>query len=165
MTQSAFDFRDSAELIRSATQASNKRASGTVPGSVVHGLIHTAMPNVTIHHTITAACPHPTKTRHHEGEFYMVAYVSAPIDWLRLMTADLCDRWDVSFYGPSGRIQNLPPALREFETILDGRFYIGFDWLYLSRDDMNGVAVPQPTPDKIKQRIHDFIDELKALAV
>lgn len=164
MTQSAFDFRDAAALIRSATQATNKRASGTVQGSVVHSLIHTQQPNLSIHHTITAACPHPTKSRHNAGDYYMVAYVSAPIAWLRLMTFDLCERWDISFYGPSGRIQNLPPALREFDDILGDRFYIGFDWLYLARDDVDGAPVAQPTPDKIKSRIHDFVNELKELA-
>lgn len=163
MSQSAFDFRDTAALIRSATQATNKRASGTVQGSVVHGLIHTKSPDVTIHHTIIAACPHPTKTRHVLGDYYMVAYVSAPIDWLRLITAELCERWDISFYGPPGRIQNLPPALREFNDVLNDRFYIGFDWLYLARGDMDG-GVAQPSPDKIKSKLHEFINELRELA-
>lgn len=163
MTQSI--FRDpKAPLFAAQTKASNQRTSGTVQGSVKHGMVHTASPESTLHHVITAAMPHPLRERADAGIYYMVAYMSIPLEWKKLLTTELCIKFDISFIGPSGTIQRLPPVLLDMNDVLGDRIYIGFDWLWLMRGDMSMSNAPaQPTVEYIKSKLILCASELRAL--
>jgi len=132
-----------------------KRSSGTLAESVKHGTIHTANPEPSIHHTVIAGCPHPRREFELKGEFYMLAYVSIPIDWLNYITYEMIDRWRITFVGPSGTIQKLPPALRSIEDIVGDRVYIGFDYLNEAEPQ------PQPSPEQLKLMLTAFVTELQ----
>jgi len=154
-----FDFSNPNALLIKATKASATRRSGTVAETVRHSLIHTHSPDASLHHTIIAACPHPMKNRSDLGEYYMVAYVSIPINWLSHITTEFAQQWDVSFIGPAGTVQRLPPTMLDMEDVLGSRVYIGFDWLRL------GQTVPptqQPHYDSIKPRLIEFVSALRA---
>jgi hypothetical protein len=160
MTQSTlFDFFDPNIVLKKATRASTQRRSGTVADTVRHSIIHTHSPNATLHHAIIAACPHPVKARANDGEYYMVAYTSIPIAWLPALDTEFAKTWDVSFIGPAGAIQKLPPTLLEMEELLPDRVYIGFDWLWLAQEN---PPVVQPHYDKIKPRMIEFINALRS---
>jgi hypothetical protein len=105
-----------------------------------------------------AACPHPIKARANDGEHYMVAYVSIPLEWIRSVGDTVAELWDVSFIGPAGSIQRLPPTLLEMEELLGQRVYIGFDWLWLTETN---PPTQQPHYDKIKPRLIEFVTALR----
>lgn len=155
---SLFDFHDPNMLLRKATKASTQRRSGTVADTVKHGIVHTSVPESTLHHYVIAACPHPTKAKANEGEYYMVAYVSIPITWLENLSMEFARLWDVSFIGPAGAIQRLPPMLLDMEELLGPRVYVGFDWFW-----MLGAtpAVQQPHHEKIKPKLIGFVSALR----
>lgn len=165
MTQSAFNFLDKTEEMRLATQLSNRRRSKTVFGTVQHQVMHSGTENATIHHAVTAARPHPVHERAQIGEYYMVAYISAPIQWLRYVDKEFCYTWDISFIGPSGTILALPPALSYIDDLTQERFYIGFDWLFLNRDDMGETGMPkQPNHADICSKMLKCIAALRQVA-
>jgi len=153
MNNSLFGFFDPNAMLRKQTQQSLRRPSGTVPDSVKHSVIHTESPDATIHHVIIAACPFPVKDRADRGEFYMVAYVSIPIDWLSRITREFATQWDVQFIGPAGMIQKVPPVLSDMEDLLGERVYIGFDWCWLGGEK----PVQQPTAEYIKNKLTQFV--------
>lgn len=153
-----FDFHDPLTLLRKATKASTTRRSGTVADTVKHGIIHTHSPESTLHHYIIAACPHPIRARANEGEFYMVAYVSIGIEWVKSMDVEFARNWDVSFIGPAGAIQRLPPMLLDMEELLGARVYIGFDWMWMLGAN---PAVPQPPHERIKPKLIEFVAALR----
>jgi hypothetical protein len=156
---SLFDFSDPNLLLRKTAQNTNRRQSGTLQDTVKHGVLHTASPEATLHHSIIAACPHPDKARADSGEYYMVAYVSLPIDWVESLDEEVCRRFDVSFKGPAGIVQKLPPSLMDMDELIGPRVYIGFDWMWLGV----GEPLPQPTPEKIRERLIFFINEMRRL--
>lgn len=155
-----FDFSNPNALLKKATKASATRRSGTVADTVRHSLIHTSSPNTTIHHVIIAACPHPIKNRADQGEYYMVAYVSIPLQWIELVDPKVRKDWDVSFIGPAGTIQRLPPTMLDLVDVLDDRVYIGFDWFWLAQ---NEPPIQQPHYDKIKPRLIEFVSQLRGM--
>ncbi len=154
-----FDFSNPNALLTKATKASATRRSGTVADTVRHSLIHTPSPNATLHHVIMAACPHPVKTRADLGEYYMVAYVSIPLDWISYINEEIAQKWDVSFIGPAGTVQRLPPTMLEMEDVLGGRVYIGFDWLWLVQSD---PPLQQPHYEAIKPKLIQFVTALRS---
>jgi len=152
-----FDFSDPNSMLRKATKASTNRRSGTVEGTVRHAMIHTSGVPATIHHTVVAAMPHPIRQRANEGDHYMVAYVSVPITWLAALTQTLALEYEVSFVGPAGYIQKLPPTLLELETMIRDRVYIGFDWLKLPTNEQLGYPA-------IQSRLIQFVNTLRKSA-
>lgn len=157
MVNNLFDFNDPNILLQRHTAASNRRVSGTVPETVRHGMIHVELPTPSIHHTVIAACPSPDKNLEAKGEFYMIAYVSIPGDWLRYVSDELVSKWDVTFCGPVGTIQKLPPVLSDMEDLLGARVYMGFDWMWLGE----GVRM-QPNQEGIKKKLAEFISALRS---
>jgi len=155
-----FDFNNPNLILQRQTAHSIRRPSGTVPESVKHGVIYTQEPNVTIHHTIIGASPHPDRDKADKGWFYMVAYVSIPLSWFPAITKEFADTWDVSFVGPTGAIQKFPPVLRDIEMLVGERLYVGFDWFWL-RDEPKA----QPSAEKIKARLLEFVSTLRSMAV
>lgn len=155
-----FDFlADPNAMLQKATRGALKRQSGTIENTVRHAVIHTDAPDATLHHTIIGACPHPTRERAIDGEYYMVAYVSIPLTWLETLTTDFARTWDVSFVGPAGLIQRIPRSLDDIEELLGDRVYIGFDWLWVTD------VVPkqkQYSADRIKDRLVDFVKALRS---
>jgi len=156
-----FDFSNPETILVKATKASATRRSGTVAETVRHSLVHTSSPESTLHHVIMAACPHPERAKANAGEHYMVGYVSIPIDWLKHVTVEFAKKWDVSFIGPAGTIQRLPPTMRDMEDLLLDRVYIGFDWLWLARAE---PPIQQPHYDKIKPKLIEFVSALREVA-
>lgn len=141
-----------------ATQSSVNRMSGTVADTVRHSLVATESPDATIHHAVIAACPHPIQTRADQGDHYMVAYVSVPPEWVKRLTPQYAHDWDISFVGPAGIVQKLPPGMMEANQFLGSRIYVGFDWFDLSQ------AMPriqQPSYPKIQQKLIDFVKALR----
>lgn len=162
MTQTAFTFYDPLERLAKVSMNDHvKRVSGTIPGSVVHALHSTPSPNATVHHLVAAACPHPVAEKADAGVYYTVAYVSIPSDWVHALTPEMQRTWDVSFVGPSGRIQRLPPALNDYEVILGERLYVGFDWFWLVANGNDSSTVAQPTSLTIRKRLGEFVEELR----
>lgn len=155
-----FNFTNPNALLKKATKASATRRSGTVAETVRHSLIHTQMPDVTLHHAIIAACPHPLKTQADQGEYYMVAYVSIPLPWLPFIDAIIRNQWDVSFIGPAGTTQHLPPSMRDMDDVLGDRVYIGFDWFWLTQSQ---PPIQQPHYDKIKPKLIQFVSHVRQL--
>jgi hypothetical protein len=155
-----FDFHDPNTLLTKATKASATRRSGTVADTVRHSLIHTNSPDATLHHAIIAACPHPLKSRADVGEYYMVAYVSIPLDWIGLVDTIVAKDWDISFIGPAGTTQRLPPTMIDMADVLEGRVYIGFDWFWLAQVE---PPVQQPHYEKIKPRLIQFVNQLRTM--
>ena len=153
-----FDFSNPNALLSKATEVSATRRSGTVADTVRHSLIHTQSPDATLHHVIIAACPHPMKNRADLGEYYMVAYVSVPIAWTRFIDEAHADKWGVTFVGPAGTVQRLPPSMRDMEDVLGARVYIGFDWMELTRSN---PPIQQPHYDSIKPKLIDFVTNLR----
>jgi hypothetical protein len=149
-----FDFQDPNALLRKATKASTQRRSGTVAETVKHSIIHTPSPSATLHHCIIAAAPHPIRQRADEGEHYMVAYISIPLNWLPALDQEFARRWDVSFLGPAGQIQKLPPTLLDMEPLIQSRVYVGFDWMWLPTNEQPGYGY-------IKDKLVKFITELR----
>lgn len=137
---------------------SMRRQSGTIEGTVEHGMVHTLSPNATLHHTIIAMCPHPTKEFANQGKQYRVAYVSIPMDWLPYINNEFADTWDITFVGPTGTIQRLPPALADMDTLLGPRIYIGFDWLWCAMD-LN----LQPQPATLVSKLTKFVSAVRDL--
>lgn len=158
MTTPLFDFSKINQLLPSFKDEPATRRSGTVAGTVRHSLVHTPSPDATIHHSIIAACPHPVKARADLGEYYMVAYVSVPLAWEGLITSEFASRWDISFIGPAGTVQRLPPSMRDMEDVLEERIYIGFDWLWLAKSE---PPIQQPHYDKIKPKLIDCVTALR----
>lgn len=159
MSNTLFDFNDPTAILRKATRVSTQRRSGTVADTVRHSIIHTHAPESTLHHIVMAACPHPVRARANEGDHYMVAYVSIPLDWLPVIDVEFGRVWDISFIGPAGSIQKLPPTLLDMEELLDHRVYIGFDWLWLA--DTN-PPTQQPHYDRIKPKLIEFVNTLRS---
>lgn len=162
MTNTLFDFTDPTIMLRRHVVESNKsvatnRVSGTIQNTVRHGVIHTMEPSATLHHHVIAASPHPTKNRADAGEFYMIAYVSIPMEWSAAIDNEFAQLWDISFLGPIGMIQKLPPALADVEDLLGERVYVGFDWLWLG----GGEKPAQPSHDWIKNQLIKFANELR----
>lgn len=153
-----FDFSNPNALLVKATKASATRRSGTVAETVRHSIIHTASPDSSLHHVIIAACPHPMKNRADLGEYYMVAYVSVPVAWVGFIDRDFATRWDISFVGPAGTVQRLPPTMLDMEDILASRVYIGFDWLRWGQVD---PPQQQPHYDAIKPKLIQFVSALR----
>jgi len=152
-----FDFNNPNLLLQKTAANTQRRASGTVYDSVAHGIVHTPAPDSTIHHVVTAACPHPTRELEMRGVFYRVAYVSVPLSWIVAMTPEFATRWDVTFVGPAGSIQKLPTAFQDMEELLGARVYIGFDWRWLG-DNMKD----QPTVERMKDQLTRFVTELRS---
>lgn len=86
----------------------------------------------------------------------MIAYVSIPMSWFRLLTPALAETWDIQFIGPAGTIQKLPPVLHDIEELLGERVYVGFDWLWLG-----GEPVTQPSVEYIKTKLTEFVVTLR----
>lgn len=158
MSTNLFDFSNPNMLLHKQTKNSLRRVSGTVPETVKHGIAYTPDPGATIHHTIIAACPHPTKELANKGTYYMLAYISIHPDWLELITDEFASTWDVTFIGPAGMIQRLPPLFLDMEDILGNRVYIGFDWLWLGE----GAQPIQPRVESIAKRLHEFVSALRS---
>lgn len=156
-----FDFSDPAVILRKQTQVSGNRKSGTVTDTVRHSMIHTESPNSSLHHTIIAACPHPTKERADRGDYYMVAYVSIPFEWYQTIDTEFATVWDISFVGPAGIVQRLPVTLADMEDLLTDRVYIGFDWLWLTD---SGNLHPQISYDSIKDKLVSFVRTMRERA-
>jgi hypothetical protein len=156
-----FDFVDPNMMLQLATQASATRRSGTVADTVRHSLVHTQSPDATIHHAIMAACSHPVKARAKLGEYYMVAYVSIPIQWAPYITPEFAQQWDISFIGPAGTVQRLPPGMLDMKDLLESPIYIGFDWLWLAKST---PPIQQPHYDKIKPKLIECVCAIRALA-
>jgi hypothetical protein len=166
--QYALDFttitRD-AEL-RQKTQATNPRKNHTVHGTFSHQIIHTASPDSTLHHVVTGAMAHPIKRRAENGDYYMIAYVSIPYAWKDVVSQSVMDLWDISFIGPAGQIQQLPPALSYVKEVIESDFYIGFDWLWLTRNDVLSPEVnepPQPDAPYIINKLKAFVESMREL--
>jgi hypothetical protein len=156
-----FDFTASAKnTLKQITSESPQRRYGTVAETCRHSIVHTWSPDATIHHVVIAACHHPIQAKADLGEHYMVAYISIPMEWRRLLDTKLCKDWDVSFIGPAGVIQRLPPALRDVADIIDGRIYVGFDWFWLAAND---PPIQQPHYDKIKPRLIQFASQVREM--
>ena len=153
-----FDFNRPSNPIAAATKASAIRRSGTVAETSKHSMIGTQSPDATIHHLVMAAMPHPIRARADEGDHYMVAYVSVPVSWVPRITTAVAKTWNVSFLGPAGFIQRLPPTLHDMEDILGTRIYVGFDWFVYTMTD---PATQQPAYAAIKNRCQAFIEMLK----
>lgn len=146
------------QLMKEGTQY--KRTTNTVKGSTKHGIVHTPAPDATVHHTVSAARPHPTREKANQHVYFMVSYISAPVEWLTVLDSEFCETWDVSFFGPGGIIQRLPPALQELEYAMVARFYLGFDWLYLTRSD-TGKDSAQPTHEYIRTKMISCVAALR----
>lgn len=161
MSGTLFDFEDPNLLLRRHPVETNRglthRSSGTIQNSVKHGIVHTSEAPATLHHTVIAASPHPTKNRADRGEFYMIAYVSIPMAWLNQITPAIVDLWDISFVGPSGTIQKLPPALADMEDLLNERVYLGVNWLWLGGEE----PLPQPQPEYIKSKLIALVNSIR----
>lgn len=145
-----FDFQDPNALLRKATKVSTQRRSGTVAETVKHAMVHTPSPVATLHHTVIAAAPHPIRQRANDGDHYMVAYISIPLGWLPALDQEFAKTWDISFIGPAGQIQKLPPTLLDMETLIPDRVYIGFDWMWLPTNE-------QPSYGYIKDKLVKFV--------
>jgi hypothetical protein len=152
-----FEFSDPDSILRRATKNSIRRQSGTIADTVRHSVIHTRGPDSTLHHVVIAACPHPTKARSSQGEYYMIAYVSVPLDWFKFISGELANRYDISFMGPAGQIQKLPPSLIDMEELLPSRAYIGFDWLRFCETQQM-----QLTPELIKGYLVSVVNDLRS---
>lgn len=156
MADNMFEFNNPNLILQKVTLNSQRRSSGTVFDSVKHGIVHTPAPDSTLHHIVTAACPHPKKELEMQGIYYRVAYVSIPLDWLSLIDDEFANKWDITFIGPVGVIQKLPPTLQDMEIVLNDRVYVGFDWMWL------GEAVrQQPTEDKLRDKLIQFVTDLR----
>ena len=160
--QSAFNFVDPDALIREATKTHINRKTNTVANSIEHSMIHTPQPNATVHHVVTAASPHPSRDRADNGDYYMIAYISMPLEWAAALTPERQDRWDVTFIGPAGRVHLLPPALSTINDLIGDRLYVGFDWLWILKQGQDGIKDPkQPTVPKIKDKLIEFATEIR----
>ena len=150
-------FGDPFALFRRKDESHVKRSSGTLAESVKHGTISTvnsAQMDPTIHHTVIAGCPHPRKEFALKGEFYMLAYVSIPVDWLPFIDEGMSAKYRITFVGPAGTIQKLPPALKSIEDIVGERVYVGFDYL----NEMQPIS--QPNPEQLRIFLSDFVADL-----
>lgn len=151
-----FDFGNPNLILQRQTAQGIRRPSGTVSESVKHGVIHTPSPDTTIHHTIIGASPHPVPRSADRGEFYMIAYVSIPIEWIDRLSPAVASTWDVTFIGPAGTNQKLPPVLRDMEELLGNRVYVGFDWYWLKDSPKD-----QPNADTIKTKLTEFVNVIR----
>ncbi len=149
--------------LRLKTQSSVRRQSNTVYGTLLHTAIHTSSPDASLHHIVTAASPHPRKSRADSGDYYMIAYVSIPMDWIEHVSFDFMQQWDVTFIGPPGFVQRLPPALSYMKDLMAPNFYLGFDWLYIVRQDQDGIEPKQPTREYIINKITTCMQALRGV--
>lgn len=151
----AKDFTDTLHeaAMRRLTARSPRRVSGTVLDSVHHGVVHTEKVPHTMHHVITAACPHPIREKANKGDFYMVAYASIPVEWETKLDSQFRRQYDVTFIGPAGTIQKLPSALNDIDSILGPRMYVGFDWSWLLDSTSK-----QPTAQYLRDKLIKFVN-------
>lgn len=134
MIDKIFEFNNPNLILERHARNAVKRDSGTIAETIKHQVVHTPSPDSTIHHAVTAACPHPTRELEVAGKYYMVGYVSIPLPWLERITPAFAEAANISFVGPMGVIQRLPPILNDIEELLGERVYIGSDWSGLGED-------------------------------
>jgi hypothetical protein len=89
----------------------------------------------------------------------MVAYVSIPLDWLPALDAEFASQWDISFIGPAGYVQKLPPTLLDMEPLLTDRVYVGFDWHWLPTTEQPGYAYIKDKLVKFLTALRQVIDD------
>jgi len=156
MANLLFDFGNPDTLLTKATKATNRRRSGTVADTVRHSVVHTQSPDSTIHHCIIAACAHPQKAQADEGIHYMVGYVSIPLEWITRLDAKFCDAFGISFIGPAGSIQKIPPTLKDMEDIFGERLYIGIDFFHYMR-----TQTQQPSYQQMKTKLVEALEAIR----
>ncbi|KAK0039437.1 hypothetical protein Bpfe_031114 [Biomphalaria pfeifferi] len=122
-----FDFMKLFQAAKDSQPEVNKR-NKTIRNSAKHLLLHTRSPDATIHHAVIAEMSHPVRDRLP----YYVAYVSIPVEWYGQIDDEVVRHMNISFKGPPGPTQKMPPTLSNVRDIVDTRLYVGFDWLHAS---------------------------------
>ena len=141
-------------------------AGGSVLGAGSHHIenhVNHVTGEVTLHHIHIAYLPFPNNMQ----RAYRVAYVSVPMIWLqtipRFILEEMYATWNVTFEGPSGRIQNLPGALNDYAMLLGPSCYLGWDWSgNCETEELNSVRAGITS---FLGKLNETYEEHKALAL